>query len=394
VPFYVLPDPLHKKKICLLGSTYTFQAYANFARGNLDQALRQRMAEWEVPKHNPDDYDIYGFSMYNHHPDGSGHHFSSRLRPMMTMRPGFLTFCDARGSGIRHFPADSHLLWWLTAEGYAFDVITDEDLDDEGVAALDGYEVLLTGSHPEYHTTETWDALMDFQKRGGHFCYLGGNGFYWRVERNQDLPGMLELRRAETGMRNWGTEPGENYHQLKPTYGGLWRRAGRAPQQICGVGFSAQGGFTGGHYRINPETANSAVAAELLAGIKGPEFGDFGLNGGASAGFELDRADPELGTSPQAVILASSVAHGPGFTPPPEDILAPGLSKTGAAFDSLIRSDILWYPTEWGGSVFSTGSIFFCGALPVNGGKNDISRLLRNVLGKMWTSGAGAKNEG
>lgn len=382
LPFYVLPEAGKRKKICVLGSTYTFQAYANFARGNLDQALRDRMAAWDVPKHNPDDYDIYGFSMYNYHPDGSGHHFSSRLRPMMTMRPGFLTFCDANGSGIRHFPADTHLLWWLDNQGYDFDVVTDEELDFEGVAALAGYDVLLTGSHPEYHTTETWDALMDFQKSGGSFCYLGGNGFYWRLERNTALPGMLELRRAETGMRNWGTEPGENYHQLRPTYGGLWRRAGRAPQQLCGVGFSAQGAFTGSHYRINPE-ALASDGAGLLAGIKGPEFGDYGLNGGASAGFELDRADPELGTSPAAIILASSVDHDAGFTPPPEDILAPGVSKTGEPVDRLIRSDILWYPTQWGGQVFSAGSIFFCGSLPVQGGDNDISRLLNNVLTRM-----------
>ena len=382
VPFYVLATKGARKRICFLASTYTHQAYANFARGNLDEDLRARMAAWDVPKHNPDDYDIYGFSMYNHHPDGSGHHFSSRLRPMMTMRPGYLTFCDENGSGIRHFPADTHLLWWLQRQGYDFDVVTDEDLDDFGVSVIADYDIVLTGSHPEYHTTQTWDALYDFQKQGGHFCYLGGNGFYWRVERNPHLTGMLELRRAETGMRNWGTEPGENYHQLKPTYGGLWRRAGRAPQQICGVGFSAQGKFTGSYYRVN-EAARHGPAAGLLEGITGPLFGDYGLNGGAAAGFELDRADPELGTSPQAVILASSENHDANFTPPPEDILAPGLSKTGVPVEELIRSDIVWYPTPWGGQVFSAGSIFFCGALPAKDGDNDISRLLSNVLNRM-----------
>ena len=60
-------------------------------------------------------------------------------RPILTMRPGFLTFNDARGSGLRHFPADSHLTGWLEANGFDFDVITDHDLDREGVDLLAGY---------------------------------------------------------------------------------------------------------------------------------------------------------------------------------------------------------------------------------------------------------------
>jgi N,N-dimethylformamidase len=32
---------------------------------------------------------------------------------------------DARGSGLRHFPADTHLIDWLTAKGIAVDVVTE-----------------------------------------------------------------------------------------------------------------------------------------------------------------------------------------------------------------------------------------------------------------------------
>ena len=34
---------------------------------------------------------------------------------------------------MRHYPADLHLLAWLEAKGFDFDIVTDEDLDDEGV---------------------------------------------------------------------------------------------------------------------------------------------------------------------------------------------------------------------------------------------------------------------
>src|SRR3546814_7683442 len=75
------------------------------------------------------------------------------------MRPGYLTFDDARGSGLRHFPADTHVTDWLEAKGIAYDVMTDEDIDEGGAEALEPYATVLTGSHPEYHTTGTLDAL-------------------------------------------------------------------------------------------------------------------------------------------------------------------------------------------------------------------------------------------
>ena len=45
-----------------------------------------------------------------------------------------------------------------------------------------------------------------------------------------------EPRRAEDGTRAWMAEPGEYYQAFDGEYGGLWRRNGRPPQQIAGVG--------------------------------------------------------------------------------------------------------------------------------------------------------------
>ena len=157
IPFYVLPNrggPF--ASVAFLASTFTYQAYANHARGNADTAYKARAAAWGASPYNPDDYPIYGRSTYNRHADNSGIGISSRRRPILTMRPGFLTFDDPHGSGLRHYPADTHLLAWLEAKGIAFDVITDEDLDNEGPALLAPYRAVLTGSHPEYHTPNTW----------------------------------------------------------------------------------------------------------------------------------------------------------------------------------------------------------------------------------------------
>ena len=78
--------------------------------------------------------------------------------------------------------------------------------------------------------------------------YLGGNGFYWKIGRHSEMPHLIEVRRAEGGMRVWASQPGEYYHQLDGEYGGLWRRNGIPPQKFAGVGFTAEGAFEGSYY--------------------------------------------------------------------------------------------------------------------------------------------------
>ena len=90
---------------------------------------------------------------------------------------------------------------WLENQGYSFDVITDKELHDEGVAVLGGYAAVTTGSHPEYHTVRTLDALQQYRDQGGHLAYLGGNGFYWRVAIHPENSSLIEIRRAEGGIR-------------------------------------------------------------------------------------------------------------------------------------------------------------------------------------------------
>jgi N,N-dimethylformamidase len=387
IPFYVLPNRTGPfASVVFLASTFTYQAYANHARGNADASYKARATAWGASPYNPDDYPIYGRSTYNRHADNSGISISSRRRPILTMRPGFLTFDDARGSGLRHYPADTHLLAWLEAKGIPFDVITDEDLDNEGPALLAPYRVVLTGSHPEYHTPGTLDALQRYTDNGGKLAYLGGNGFYWRVARVPELPHIIELRRAEGGIRAWQAEPGEYYHQLDGQYGGLWRRNRRPPQMLAGVGFSGQGKFEGTYYRRLPASYDPNYAW-MFAGIDGEIIGDYGLSGGGAAGFELDRADPVLGTPTNAVILARSENPPASFVTVPEELLSHLHTVSGEEADALMRGEIVYFDTESGGAVFAVGSITFCGSLwnpaPANRGFNGpVSCLLENVVRK------------
>jgi N,N-dimethylformamidase len=382
VPFYVLPPKgaaARSKPLVFLASTFTYQIYGNHRRSNTNAEFHARQAEWGAYPHNADQNPEYAASTYNVHADGSGVAYSSLRRPLLTMRPGYITYFDKRGSGLRHFPADTHLIDWLTVKGCEFDIVTDHDLDREGLGLLDPYRAVVTGSHPEYHTPNTLDAIQGYANGGGRLAYLGGNGFYWRIANSAAVSDVVEVRRAEGGIRAWAAEPGEYYHALDGGYGGLWRRNGRPPQMLCGVGFSAQGLFEGSYYRRLPAAADPR-AAWIFEGIDDEIIGDFGLSGGGAAGFELDRADFKLGTPPNTLILARSEGHQAHFVTVPEELLTHVMTVTGERPKALIRAELVYFETVAGGAVFSTGSITFCGSLSHDNYDNNVSRLLENVL--------------
>jgi len=388
VPFFVRPKRgTRQADLVVLAPTFTYTIYGNHARGNTDDAYRARVAQWGARPWTADEHREYGFSTYNFHSDRSGIAHASRLRPVITMRPGFVTFVGERyGSGLRHFPADTHIYDWLEAKGIAYDVVTDEDLHAEGVGLIAGYRALLTGSHPEYHTAETLDALAAYTAQGGRMAYLGGNGFYWRIAVHPDVPGAVEIRRGEGGIRAWAAEPGEYYNAFDGAYGGLWRRSRRYPQMLCGVGFSGQGLFEGSYYRRKPAAADPR-AAWIFEGVEDEILGDFGLNGGGAAGFELDRADRRLGTPAHALVVASSEGHRKEtFVLVPEEMLTHVHTLPGEPVDRLIRADMVYYETPNGGAVFSVGSITFCGSLAHGGYDNNISRILLNVVRRFLSS--------
>ena len=76
--------------------------------------------------------------------------------------------------------------------------------------------------------------------------------------------------------------------------------AGRR-KSFAGSDLSAQGLFEGSYYRCMPGAADPR-AAWIFEGIDDEILGDFGMSGGGAAGFELDRADFELGTPADALI--------------------------------------------------------------------------------------------
>ena len=382
IPFVVGPAPGAEKKIAFLLPTASYMAYGNdrLAMDGGGAELLNNIVNIVGPQDIfLNDHPEYGGSLYDLHSDGSGICHSSRLRPLVNMRPkrqGLLG--GFGGSKLWQFAADTHVIDWLEQSGESYDIICDEELHDKGFLILARYKVVLTGTHPEYTSTEMLDAICAYRDRGGRMMYLGGNGFYWRIAYHAQCPGIIELRRGESGVRAWAAAPGETYQAFDGRQGGLWMRLGRSPQTVVGVGFSAQGFDISGHYERLPDSYRPA-AAFIFDGVGDEKIGDFGLIGGGAAGLEVDRAAPELGTPPNALVLAQSRNLTNSYLIVPEEFLetAPGL---GADENPLARADMVFFTVEGGGAVFSTGSIAWAGSLSHNGYENNVARITHNVL--------------
>ncbi len=373
IVFYVRPPRGRRgSDAVFLASTATYMAYGNYRVMN-----RSRLYELYLgvlPELVPSDLFLnerphYGDSLYSLHGDGSGNALSTRLRPIVNMRPN---------TTLSAFNDDGFLLGWLDAIGQAVDVVTDEDLHREGAAALEGYRVLLTGNHPEYVSTAMWDAVQGFLGGGGRLLYLGGNGFFWRVAWHPTLP-VIELRRAEDGSRPWESEPGEYHMAWGGEYGGMWRRCGRTPNELLGSGFAASGLDIGKPFRRRPDS-DDPRAAFIFEGIGRDEvIGDFGLLLGGAAGYEIDRADRLLGTPPHALVVAEATGFTDNMVVVKEDMPASNW-LIGGSDNPLVRADMLFFETPSGGAVFAASSISWSAALPCNGFDNNVARITGNLL--------------
>lgn len=386
IPFFVRARPdaaAGKPRALFLVPTCSYMAYIN-ERQSFDGALGEQGAG-HAPGLGPEDLFLnrhreYAYSFYDTHEDGSGVSISSRLRPTLNVRPGHSTsWVGPGGAGPWQFAADLDILEWLETQGFAYDIATDEDLHREGLNLLSRYPAVLTGSHPEYHSTQMLDALQGYLQRGGRLIYLGANGFYWRIAFHPELPGVIELRRTEDGVRDWQAEPGEYVMSFSGEYGGLWRRIGRPPQMLAGVGFVAQGFDVSSYYRRRPGSFDPR-AAFIFEGVgKDEKIGDFGRVGGGAAGLELDAVDRLLGSPPHTLVLAASENHSNVYLMVPEEVTSTIPAVSGVDCPT-VRAELAFFETPQGGAVFSTGSIAWAGALNHEAGRNNVSRITGNVL--------------
>lgn len=363
LPFFVRP-PQHKAhaRIGLLVPTATYLSYANsrfWWEDPIQEAVSDRLVEIGPEDEWVLNHPEVGPSCYDRYTDMTDVCYGSRLRPNLSMRPGHL-----RHEG---YVSDLYLVEWLEHHGHAYDVFTDEDLDREGLELIRAYDVVLTGTHPEYVSVEEWDALRAYRDSGGRIMYLGGNGFHTRVSFDRERPWIMENRRTFAWFNTRPTAQAEHYFSLDGNIGGYLANVSRPPHDLVGVD-SVTMGFDESRPYLRGPGGHDPRAAFVFDGIDSETIGDFGVILGGAVGQEWDNADGFV-HPPGHIILASSANHS----------LMPSLF---GAERKPYHADLVLLLCPGGGAVFSASSMAWCGSLSHNLFRNNVSRMMSNVLSR------------
>lgn len=368
VPFFVRQSAGATSDVAFLAPTATYACYANLT-------MQRQTNEYNLgciaSSYTPLDLLAFehpglGKSLYDPHDDGSERCIGSLRRPVVNLQP--------RG-WLWNFQIDLCLLGWLARVAPDHQTLTDEDLDREGVTALDKCRVLITGSHPEYWSLPMLQALDGFLARGGRLMYLGGNGFSSAIDYHPQRKGLVEFRRRHSGNGRFGA--GEAHSSFTGRLCGMWPDLGRPEQSLVGVGYLTEAFDRGSYYR-RLAVSYDARARFIFEDITEDVIGNFGIIGGA-AGLEIDVVNEELGTPRHALVVAASEQHGSSYA----RILG-GLNYFTRLWNDAprepIRADMTFFETPAGGAVFSVGSIAWGSCLPHAGFVNNVARISENVL--------------
>lgn len=378
VPFYVRPTT-PSARVLFVAPTNTYLAYANEhlwegERGETHQRLKADPIRLDTAEELLQDEPRLGRSLYDRHADGSGVMHASRLRPLTNLQPNHWNWLS---SGPRHFSADFFITGWLEKAGVRFDVTTEQDLDERGLELLKHYDVVVSGSHPEYPTEAILDAIEGYIHAGGRFMYMGANGFFWVTDFLDGGRDAIEVRRGYAAQRNWTSHPAEVHQATTGKQGAAWRHRGRDQNPVFGIGMAAAGwGRASGYQRT--EASYAPEASWAFEGIEGELIGAHGYLLGGAAGDEMDHADPARGTPDGTIVLMSS-RHEDLFFPTLDAVTEVGPGQAGPT-NPAVRADCVLVRHEAGGEVFSTGSICWAGSLGTNDYDNDVARLSTNVL--------------
>lgn len=368
VPFYIRQPANASSDVAFLAPTATYAAYVNMLSQH--QRIEYGLGCLGVT-FTPLDLLAIGLqgpgkSLYDPHDDGSGHWIGSLRRPVLNRQPG---------GWLWNFQIDLCLFGWLARAAPDHNVLTDEELDREGLTALEGCRVLVTGSHPEYWSQPMLQALDGFLAQGGRLMYLGGNGFYHTIDFHPQRHGLVELRRRTSKMGR--VDAGDAHSSFTGRLCGAWRELGRPEQSLVGVGYRTEAFDRCSYYRRLP-AGHDPRARFIFEGITENIIGDFGILGGA-AGLEVDVVDQGLGTPRHALVVAASEGHTSSYMR--------GMSGS-EYFTALwndaprepIRADMTFFETPAGGAIFSVGSIAWGSCLPQADYANNVARVSDNVL--------------
>ena len=195
---------------------------------------------------------------------------------------------------------------------------TDHDLAERGESLLDGYQVMLTGSHPEYDSESMIDAWERFLARGGRGITSAATGCTGRCPRPRQAVGRGGAARRG-GDQAWRGRPGGRRHSTT--------------------------GENSIYYEQLPDAADPRVAW-VMEGIEpGERIGDFGLVNDGAAGIEVDRYDVAQDTPPHTMLQAASEGHDTNAMLVPEELMCAHPAGNGEEH-ALVRADITFHHAQ------------------------------------------------
>jgi len=372
IPFFVLPDVGTGQKIAFLAPTFSYMAYANERHWWTAPDIEERTGASLEDIVSPGEKwvnEIGMLSCYDRHVDGTGCCNSSWLRPIINMRADYV---HPYLPGPHQLSADMYIMDWMRATGRDFDVVTDHDLHSRGASMLAPYNVVISGSHPEYVSEQILDAISAYVNYGGNFMYVGGNGLHSAATVFPDAPHVFELRRGHVGGLHWKSGAGEDFHAATGEPGGLWKLRNRAAQRTVGVGTAGVTFDEGKPYKRLPVSFEPEYEW-IFAGVPEDTIGAKSDVMGGAAGFEYDRMDRALGSPRDTVLLASAYFD--------EQITEYTLGDSRwTGFEAENRSDIIIIEEPLKGRIFAAGSVSWTAALFDDGGDNAVARITGNVL--------------
>jgi N,N-dimethylformamidase len=352
VPFFVRPGRT-RASILFIAPSATYLSYANsrfWWEDPIQELVQDRLVELGAEEQYLLVHPELGLSNYDQHLDGTAVCYSTSRRPNLNMRPGHV-----RGEG---YATDLHVVAWLEHLGVGYDVVTDAEWHLHARDLLDRYDVVITGTHPEYVSLRMLDSATEWVDDGGRLMYLGGNGFSMNITFDPARPWIMENRRVELWEGDRTAAEARAHNSIDGERGGHFAPSGRQPARLTGVESATMGFDHSYPYHLGPAARRPEVAF-ALEGISGDVIGT------GVVGQEWDNAAGcEVG--PGHVVLGSSEGH--SLVPPLFGAMRPDY-----------HADLVLYLRGQGGA-FSVSSMAWAGELDSDGYDNDVARMTGNVL--------------
>ncbi|WP_165521726.1 LamG domain-containing protein [Micromonospora zingiberis] len=360
LPFVVVrPQPRRPRSVALLYATFTWTAYARRATDGV---------------HIPG----LASSAYTRNLGGRLFFQLGMRMPLPRVQP------FAHRSHLRDATLHQHLVRperhaesWLAREGYAYECITDVELDADP-ALLERFAALMIVGHNEYWTQHMRDGVENYLRGGGNVVCLSGNTAFWRVSYHPDSK-VIETRKTTHPGEGIGDawlppqEWGERWHtDGRP--GGKWSHLGQPTSELLGLetlGWidsgdrSAYASFTvtaPEHFLFHDPHPVPVEAGNLI--------GTRSHDGPAVSGYEMDGLPQAQGMpalDPAGLTVLAQAEHGERF-----------VAHWGT--DQGHGADLIYWERPAGGRVLNAGATNYPGALAVDPG---LQALTCNVLHHM-----------